>query len=125
VFVVDDEQDMRFLARAVLERAGLDVIEEAVDGPQALERFYILDPPPVPTVVVLDNRMPGLTGLQVAERMLAHSPGQVIILFSAFLDRAVEEAARSIGVAACVSKSELRRLPEIIRALLASSDTCD
>ena len=118
VFVVDDEEEMRMLARVFLERGGFNVVDEAADGPEALERFDVLDPPPVPSVVLLDNRMPGLTGLEVAEQMLERHPGQVIVLFSAHLDYAVKERARAIGIAACVSKMEASRLPEIIRNLL-------
>ena len=118
VLVVDDEPDMRLLARAVLERGGLTIIEEAADGLQALERYHDLNPPPVPSVVVLDNRMPGLTGMQVAEQMLAEHPDQVIVLFSAHLDRSVEAAAREAGVAACVSKVDAIGLPDVIWGLL-------
>ena len=85
VLVVDDEPGMRMLARAFLERGGFSVVEEAEDGPQALERFHSLNPPPISSFVLLDNRMPGLTGLEVAERMLTEQPGQVIVLFSAHL----------------------------------------
>ena len=118
VFVVDDEPEMRMLARVFLERGGFNVVTEAEDGPQALERFMDLNPPPIPSVVLLDNRMPGLTGLEVAERMLSQQPDQVIVLFSAHLDTAVKVKAREIGIAACVSKMEASRLPEIIRTLL-------
>src|ERR1700712_4920091 len=89
VFVVDDEPEMRMLAKVFLERGGLNVTDEAADGPEALERFHELNPPPIPTVVLLDNRMPGLTGLEVAERMLSQHPDQVIVLFSAHLDDAI------------------------------------
>ena len=34
------------------------VVDEAVNGLQALERFDELHPPPTPAIVVLDNRMP-------------------------------------------------------------------
>ena len=118
VFVVDDEPEMRMLARVFLERGGFSVIDEAEDGPQALERFHALNPPPVPAIVLLDNRMPGLTGLEVAERMLAEHPTQVIVLFSAHLDPAVEAKAREIGIAKCVSKMDASKLAPIIRALL-------
>ena len=118
VLVVDDEPDMRLLARTMLERGGLDVIGEAADGLQAMERFLALDPPPVPTVVVLDNRMPGLTGIEVAEQMLSRQPDQVIVLFSAHLDDATEEDARSKGIAACVSKVHVGRLSKVIWSLL-------
>ena len=47
--------------------------------------------------------------------MLQHNPDQVIVLFSAHLDGEVEEEAKAIGVAACVSKMDAPRLPEILR----------
>ena len=118
VLVVDDEPDMRMLARAFLVRSGFAVVEEAEDGPQALDRFHDLNPPPTPSVVLLDNRMPGLTGLEVAEQMLAEQPDQVIVLFSAHLNPEIEAQARAVGIAACVSKLEASRVPEVIRSLL-------
>lgn len=119
VLVVDDEPDMRDLARLVLEMDGL-VVHEAADGSEALDRYFELNPPPTPSAVVLDNRMPGMNGLEVAERMLSHNPDQVILLFSAHLDRAAEAAARDVGVRMCVSKVDARHLPRLIRELLAA-----
>ena len=74
VLVADDEPDMRELARVFLEMDGFEVVGEAVDGAQALARFVELDPPPVPSVVLLDNRMPVLTGLEAAEQILSTHP---------------------------------------------------
>ena len=115
VLVVDDEPDVRELARAILEMGGFHVIDEAEDGNDALARYVDLAPPPMPSVVLLDNRMPGRSGLEVAQAMLQHNPDQVIVLFSAHLDGEVEEEAKAIGVAACVSKMDAPRLPEILR----------
>jgi len=120
VLLVDDERDIRDLARLILERDGLRV-DEAVDGAQALAQFVDLNPPPSPSVVVLDNRMPGLSGIQVAEQMLSIYPDQVIVLFSAFLDAETKAAATAVGVTTCVSKTDMKRLPEIIRSLLPAA----
>lgn len=117
ILVVDDEPDMRDLARLLLEIDGLTVVE-AVDGTAALEQYFALAPPPVPAVVVLDSRMPGLTGLEVAESMLAHNPEQLIIVFSAYVDRNLEAAARELGVSECMSKVDARHLPALVRRLL-------
>jgi CheY-like chemotaxis protein len=119
VLVADDEPDMRELARTFLEMDGFDVVSEAVDGAEAYARYVDLDPPPVPSVVLLDNRMPVLTGLEAAERILDHHPEQLVVLFSAHLDLAVESRARAIGVAACISKMDTANLPTILRRLLA------
>ena len=117
VLLVDDEPDIRDLARLILEVDGLSVVE-ATSGTEALQQYFELAPPPVPAAVVLDQRMPGLSGLEVAEQMLSHNPGQVIVLFSAHLDQEARAEALAMGVSACVSKLDARRLPEIIRGLL-------
>ena len=120
VLIVDDQDDIRVLVRALLERRGMRVVDEAEDGIEALISVTQLDPPPVPTVIVLDHSLPGMTGLEVAERVLAKLPGQRIVLFSAFLDRAVLSRAELIGVRACVDKTDILRLPEIITDLAAA-----
>ena len=121
VLVVDDEGDIRQLVRAVLEGAGLRVVDEAVDGLEALDPLEALEAPPVPTVIVLDNRMPGLTGMEVAERVLQRIPEQRIVLFSAFLNDDITARARELGISACAAKSEVGRLPELIAGVIEGS----
>ena len=120
ILVVDDAPDMRFLAKSVLERAGIEVVGEAVDGHEALERYRALEPPPVPTVILLDNMMPGLTGMEAARQILAEEPTQLIVLFSAFLSDEIQAEAAQLGIAACVSKNQFSELPEILRGLAAT-----
>ena len=120
ILVVDDDPDMRLLACAILSSTGISVVGEAADGEEALAQLRALDPPPVPTVVLLDNRMPGPSGLSVAARLLAENPAQLIVLFSAYLNEATIAEARRIGVAACVSKKQVVELPDIIRDLVAA-----
>jgi len=115
---VEDKPDMRDLRRMLLEIDGMHVVE-AADGTEALDQFFRLDPPPSPAVVVLDSRMPGMTGLEVAASMLKHNPDKLIVVFSAHLDRNLEAAARELGVAECISKIDARRLPSVVRGLIA------
>jgi CheY-like chemotaxis protein len=121
VLVVDDEDDIRQLVRAVLEGAGLNVVDEAGNGLEALARLKDLQSPPVPTVIVLDNRMPGLTGLEVAERVLHEIPEQRIVLFSAFLNDEITERAAELGISACAAKSDVGRLPAFIAGVVGDS----
>lgn len=118
--IVDDEIDMRLLVRTVLHLAanGFEVVGEAGDGFEALEAYHGLDPPPIPDVVVLDNRLPKLSGLMTAEKMLKIRPDQIVILYSAYLDDDVRRAAAAIGIAECVSKNQLNELPGIIKRLV-------
>jgi CheY-like chemotaxis protein len=120
VLVADDEDDMRTLVRFVLTKAGLEVVSEAIDGREALAEIERLDPPPVPTVLVLDNRMPNMSGLEAAALVLEQKPDQPIVLFSAYLTQDIERQAARIGVRACVSKSDINRLPAVISQLAAA-----
>jgi DNA-binding NarL/FixJ family response regulator len=110
--IVDDEEDMRFLVRAVIEAAnhGLAVAGEAENGHDAIERWR----KDRPEVVVLDQRMPGMTGLETAARILAEHPGQPIILFSAYLDEEMIGAAQDVGIDMCLAKTDYSRLPEML-----------
>ncbi|HEY9558603.1 MAG TPA: response regulator transcription factor [Acidimicrobiales bacterium] len=122
MLIVDDELDMRMLVRVVIEMAndGLSIVGEAADGHEAIRVWRDLDGPPVPDVVILDNRMPGLSGLDVARAILAERPSQIIVLYSAFLDDDVRAAAAQIGIARCVSKHDLEMLPGLVRELTAA-----
>ena len=116
VLVVDDEEDIRFLIRAVLEGdERLELVGEAADGEEALRTWRSLDGPP--DVIVLDNRMPGLTGLEVAAEILRDRPDQIIVLFSAFVDDELRAGADAIGITTCLPKREVAELPDVIRQL--------
>ena len=112
VLVVDDESDMRLLVEAVIERAndGLTVVGNASSGHEAIERWRETEP----DVILLDHRMPDMTGLETAEAILAERPDQRIILFSAFLDDDTHRQAEELGIRACLPKGDLSRVPEAL-----------
>jgi|SRR5581483_11260 len=74
VLVVDDEPDIRLIARVVLTSAGHEVVE-AASGEDALE---LLDERR-PDAVLLDVRMPGMDGWQVLDRVRRQGPLPVVI----------------------------------------------
>lgn len=121
LLIVDDEMDMRMLVRVVVEMAnhGLTIIGEAADGAEALRVWRDFDEPE-PDVVILDNRMPHLSGLEVAEQILAERPSQIVLLYSAFLDDDVRARAREIGIARCLSKHELSQIPALVTELTSA-----
>jgi NarL family two-component system response regulator LiaR len=112
--IVDDAEDMRLLLRRVLERADIAIVGEAVDGRDALRVVTELGPPPLDAVIVLDNMMPELTGLEAAELMLKDDPDLKIVIFTAFLSDEVAAHAQQLGVRACVSKTDLFDLPPLL-----------
>ena len=108
--IVDDEEDIRFLIRLTIELAneGLTVSGEAASGEAALESWHA----DRPEVIVLDNRMPGMSGLEVAEQILREDPRQSIILYSAYLDEETVAEASRIGIRKCLAKGDYTRLPD-------------
>ena len=113
VLLVDDQADVRFMLSLFLDDEGMRH-DEAASGEEALERIASRDY----ALVLLDQRMPpGLSGIEVAERLHA-SGGQVpIVLYSAFLDPNVEERAAALGLRT-VDKGEPDRLMEAVRQSL-------
>ena len=113
VLVVDDQEDIRFLVRAVIaaENHGLEVADEAASGEEALAFFADHEV----SVVVIDQAMPGMTGTETARALLAQRPGQKIILFSAYLDGALRAEAEAIGISACVDKAEYNTVARTVR----------
>jgi CheY-like chemotaxis protein len=117
VLVVDDDADIRFVVRRMIEKMEGDaaVVHEASTGDEAIEAWRVLRP----DVIVLDQRMPGLSGTETAAKILAEQPAQRIILFTAFRDDPDEMAVPLNGHTGIrLSKAELNRLPTELQALL-------
>lgn len=116
--IVDDEDDIRDLIRMAIDAAneGLFVCGEAGDGIEALERAAEVEP----HVVVLDERMPRMSGLETAGQLLADRPGQRIVLCSAYLDSDLQRQANDVGITVCLPKRDIARLPDVIKKLIAS-----
>jgi len=112
VLVVDDEVDIRVLIEAVIEQAneGLTVVGNATNGAEAIERWRETEP----DVILLDQQMPEMTGLEAAATILAEQPDQRIILYSAYLDADTHRKASELGIRACVPKGDLTRIPDAL-----------
>ena len=107
--IVDDDDNIRALVRTIIEWAneGLQVAAEAGDVTEALAQWREHRP----DVVILDERMPEGSGLDLAATMLSEHPDQSIILFSAYLDSDMVRRAEELGVRECLSKERYRDIP--------------
>ena len=90
VLVVDDDDLVRKVVRAVLEADDYEVLE-APSGQVALE--MITDRKP--KLVILDVMMPGIDGVDVC-RQMSHAEARVLML-TARDDRETEDASRAAG----------------------------
>jgi two-component system, LytTR family, response regulator LytT len=85
--VADDEQLAREELCYLLEKIdGMQVVSQASDGIQALDEIARVDP----DVAFLDVQMPGLSGFEVARRLLETGTDLAVVFVTAFDHRAVE-----------------------------------
>lgn len=88
ILVVDDENNIRMMMRLALQHVG-HTVETASDGPEGLEKF---GDGSGWDLVLLDQRMPGMEGLDVLREMRRRDPLAKIVMATAFgtIDLAVE-----------------------------------
>jgi two-component system nitrogen regulation response regulator NtrX len=81
ILIVDDEHEIRESLAMILEYDGYECLS-APNGSQALERFRSESP----ELVLLDIRMPGLSGIEVLERLKGLEPSVPVVIISAHGD---------------------------------------
>jgi DNA-binding NarL/FixJ family response regulator len=98
--VVDDSISIRTEIRLMLEEAGLTVVGEGSHGAEGVMLARELRP----DVVVMDVRMPILDGIAATGHITRELPGTRVIVFSAFDDQELADAALAAGAAGFLTK---------------------
>lgn len=116
ILLVDDHQMMRDGLRAVLAReADMEVVGEAADGHDAVEKARALSP----DAVVMDISMPGLNGLEATQRIVAARPSVKVVGLSINADRRYVHALFEAGAVGYLLKNAAA--DELIQALRAAA----
>lgn len=117
VLVADDHPLYReALAAAVAKHDQFELVGQAVDGQEALEMATQLNP----DIAVLDVRMPGLSGLEVASTLKRDGSATRVILLSGYAEPALIYDAIATGVGAYFSK--VAEAAEICEAIISVSN---
>lgn len=109
LLIVDDDPDIRLMLRILLQGRGWET-EEAESGHDALQK---LEGAQTFDAIVLDYKMPGLTGLELARNLREEGLASPIIICSAYLNPEIEKEAHALGVPT-VNKADLDLLVEMI-----------
>jgi two-component system nitrate/nitrite response regulator NarL len=106
VLVADDHPVYREgIVRAINERPELELVGEAGDGQEALDRIKELEP----DVAVLDIRMPGLDGTQVLAAIRRDSTSTEVLFLTAFMEPELAYRTVADGAKGYLSKSAARQ----------------
>jgi two-component system response regulator DevR len=101
VFLVDDHQVVREGLVSLLNREpDMTVVGQAESAEAALEAL----PTAAPAVVVLDQQLPGATGVEMCRRVFAEGLDVRIVMLSTFMERGAVDQALAAGASACVLK---------------------
>lgn len=114
VLVVDDNEIVRrSICQLLTSQADIEVICEAVDGNDALEKAR----EHVPDLVLLDITMPTMNGLEAARILKREFPSMHILIVSQHDSRGVRGAALAAGASGYIVKSNAVQdlIPEVRR----------
>lgn len=100
VMIADDSDAIRLVLRDILSIGNHEIVAEAVNGADAVEKFSQV----IPDVLLLDLAMPKKDGLTVVKEVIASHPQAKIILITASDNQNVINECISSGASAFISK---------------------
>ena len=114
LLIIDDEPHIRQMMRLTLEAAGYQV-DEADDGPSGVDRFgdgtqY--------DAVLLDQRMPGLDGLETLKQIRKRAPTACVVMVTAYASIELAVDAMRLGATDFLRKP---MTPETLRGATAAA----
>jgi DNA-binding NarL/FixJ family response regulator len=119
VFLADDHGVVRRGMRAYLDLIDdIDVVGEAANGREALDRIAVLEPTgQLPDVVLMDLLMPVMDGIEATRLLKERFPTVEVVAVTSFVAEANVRAALEAGAAGYVLKdAEANELASAVRA---------
>ena len=117
ILYVDDEQGLALLGEEFLGDLGYQVVS-AFSGSMALEVFQQADADF--DLVITDESMPGMSGIELAKELARISPQTPVILCSGHLLTMDEAGMDKTNIKAVLVKTEVcNKLPELIEQVIS------
>ena len=116
VLVADDSQFMQATYKKILEtEKHIKIVAMASDGQEAVTKAEMT----TPDVVILDIKMPSISGLEAARQILASAPGTGIVMVSSYGDTQyfAELSKFGTGGKAYILKTSTDYIDLLIRAV--------
>lgn len=121
IMLVDDEDEVRtsIIKKIDWENAGFEVVGDAENGEDALEKLELLEP----DLVLTDIRMPYMDGLTMSERIRQLHPSTKIVIFSGYDDFEYAKQAITLNVIEYILKPvNVEELTAILKRIKKTLD---
>ncbi len=119
IIVVDDEVSVSSFISEVLRSHGFDAV---VFNDSLNAQSYLTENIDAISLMITDQRMPGLNGIELATHALALRESLPIVLITGYSDNDKLDQARSMGIKHILSKPfHISEMLECVRSLLAST----
>ena len=119
ILVIDDSGFARRTLRQILEGCG-HTVEEAANGHDALERYFLKKP----DLVLLDIVMEGMTGMEVLARLMELDPKARVVVATADVQSSTRTEAQAGGAAGFINKPfEREQVVKTVAEVLAGGVT--
>ncbi|QAA31042.1 response regulator [Clostridium manihotivorum] len=100
ILIVDDAAFMRMTLKAILERNGFEVVGEAVNGVDAVNKYMLLKP----DIVTMDITMPEMDGVEALAEIKKKDPAAKVVMISALGQETWVKKAVMLGAKGFVVK---------------------
>ena len=121
IILADDEEEVRksIIKKIDWHAAGFEVVGDAENGQEALEKIEALEP----DVLMTDIRMPYMDGLALTKRIRQKYPSMKVLIFSGYDDFEYAQQAIKLNVTEYILKPvNVEELTEILRRVKANLD---
>ena len=121
VLVIDDDNDLRYSLKRVLSTRQYEVLE-AASGEEGLKMAEQHSP----NVILLDNRMGGMSGMEALQHLRGINPNAMIILMTAYGTTQTTIEAMKFGAFDYIMKPfDLKKILALTESAMAASKDLD
>ncbi len=119
VLLCDDNDNFRqLLTQYIKAMPGVEVVGEAIDGVDVIDKTELLDP----DLVLMDLSMPNQSGLDATKTIKEKWPNKSVIILTLYEDSVYKELADEFNADGFIAKSSIKtQLPAVIEEKIKNS----